>query len=419
LQGVRILDFTWFLASAGSTRFLASMGADVIKVEWKTHPDTGRGSLAPPGGRAARDAATAPLESVSDPRFGGQFNNKNPGKRGLSLNVADPRGLEIAKRLVAECDIVAEGFSPGVLEKWGLGYDVLRSIRPDVIYAKQSGMGAVGTIGQFRSLGPIAAAFAGTTDMSGLPEPAPPAGWGYSYLDWFGAYSMAVAMLGALLHRDRTGEGQWIDASQVEVGLFLTGIPVLDYSANGRVWRRYGNRSPYKPAAPHGIYPSLGIDRWIAISCFSDEDWASLAGAAQRRDWLADPRFVSLDKRLEHQDELDKVISEWTATQGAAGLMHRLQAVGVAAGICQTAEDRCERDPQLKHLGWLTELDSSGLGRWPVAAPAMRLSESPAYAGGLKDRGAPLYGEDNVPILTGLLGMTKEEVNALTEDGVL
>ena len=119
--------------------------------------------------------------------MGGQFNNKNPGKRGLSLNVADPRGLEIAKQLVQQCDIVAEGFSPGVMERWGLGYDVLQSVRPDVIYAKQSGMGAIGTHGRFRSLGPIAAAISGMSEMSGLPEPAQPAGWGYSYLDWFGA----------------------------------------------------------------------------------------------------------------------------------------------------------------------------------------------------------------------------------------
>ena len=139
--------------------------------------------------------------------MGGQFNNKNAGKRGISLNVRHPEGLEIARRLVAMSDIVAEGFSPGVMDRWGLGYDELRRIKPDIIYAQQSGMGTAGPYGRFRAVGPIAAALSGVSEMSGLPEPAMPAGWGYSYLDWIGAYSFATAMLAALYHRDRTGRG--------------------------------------------------------------------------------------------------------------------------------------------------------------------------------------------------------------------
>ena len=182
-------------------------------------------------------------------------------------------------------DVVAEGFSPGVLERLGLGYEVLRSIRPDIIYIQQSGMGSNGTYGRLRTVGPIAAAFAGTAEMSGLPEPAMPVGWGYSYLDWMGAYSYALAILGALHHRERTGEGQWIDASQCEAGLFLAGPAILDWSANGRVWTRLGNRSPYKPAAPHGAYRCAGEDRWIAIACFTDEEFAQLARAAGHPEW--------------------------------------------------------------------------------------------------------------------------------------
>ena len=236
LNGVRILDFTWFLASAGGTRFLSAFGAESIKVELKSHPDTRMAAMAPVGGREARETATAPLPPVNDSDMGGQFNNKNPGKRGISLNVRHPKGLEIAKRLVAMSDIVAEGFSPGVLDNWGLGYDVLRSIKPDIIYAQQSGMGAQGSYGRFRTVGPIANSFSGLSEMSGLPEPAMPAGWGYSYLDWMGAYSFSLAMLSALYHRERTGEGQWIDASQSEVGLFINGTSILDWSANGRIW---------------------------------------------------------------------------------------------------------------------------------------------------------------------------------------
>ena len=417
LAGVRILDFSWFLASAGATRYLAALGADVLKVEWKTHPDSGRGSLVPSGGRAARTLATAPLPAVKDPSVGGQFNNKNPGKRGLSLNVADPRGLSIAKALLAKCDVVAEGFSPGVLERWGLGYSSQREIRPDIIYVKQSGMGAFGTYGRFRAVGPIAAALSGMSEMSGLPSPAPPAGWGYSFLDWFGAYSMALSILAALYHRERTGEGQWIDASQTEAGIMLTQVPVLDWSAHRRPWERTGNRAAYQEIAPQGIYPCAGEDRWIAITCATEAHWKALADLAGSR--LADPRFASVADRLAHHDALDRALSSWTAGFEPYALMLQLQAAGIPAGVCQTAGDRCDNDPQLRLLGWLTELTGTRIGRWPLAEVPVRMSRTPPYLGGRPDRAAPLYGEDNTAILTGLLGMSEEEVAELTEQGVL
>ena len=235
LQGIKIFDFAWFLASAGGTRFLAAMGAESYKVEWKDNPDTRLAGMAPVGGRAARDAATGPLPGVRDPDMGGNFLNKNSGKRGISLNIRHPKGLQIAKDMIRICDVVAEGFSPGVLQRLGLGYDVLKSIRPDIIYIQQSGMGAHGTYGRMRTVGPVAAAFGGQAEMSGLPEPAMPVSWGYSFLDWMGAYGYALALLGAIYHRERTGEGQWIDASQCESGIFLTGATILDWAANDRV----------------------------------------------------------------------------------------------------------------------------------------------------------------------------------------
>jgi crotonobetainyl-CoA:carnitine CoA-transferase CaiB-like acyl-CoA transferase len=416
---VRIFDFSWFLASAGGTRFLAGLGAEVIKVEWKENPDTRLAAMAPIGGRAAREKATAPLPGVKDSDMGGQFNNKNAGKRGLSLNIRHPKGMDIAKRLIAQSDVVAEGFSPGVLQRLGLGYDVLRSLRPDIIYVQQSGMGGTGTYGRFRTVGPVAAAFAGTADMSGLPEPAMPAGWGYSYLDWIGAYGFGLAIIGALYHRDSTGEGQWIDSSQCESGIFLTGPTILDWSANGRVWQRIGNRSPYKPAAPHGAYPCAGEDRWVAIACFEETSWASLCRVAERPGWQADPRFTTLAARLAHQDALDAAVGAWTRGLDAYDVMLRLQAEGVPAGVCQTAEDRCEHDPQLAALEWFTEVTGTKIGRWPVTELPMKLSATPAYAGGIIDRGAPCYGEDNHAILGELLGYSRREVDALAEEGVI
>jgi crotonobetainyl-CoA:carnitine CoA-transferase CaiB-like acyl-CoA transferase len=220
--------------------------------------------------------------------MGGQFNNKNSGKRGMSLNIRHPKGLEIARRMVAASDVVAEGFSPGVLKRLGLGYDVMRGLNPSIIYVQQSGMGGIGTYGRFRTIGPVAAAFAGISEMSGLPEPAMPVGWGYSYLDWIGAYGFALAIVGALYHRDRTGEGQWIDSSQCESGIFLGGMPVLDWFANGRSWTRIGNRSPYKVAAPHGAYRCAGEDRWIAIAVHDDMSWRAMASVAGRPGWADD-----------------------------------------------------------------------------------------------------------------------------------
>jgi crotonobetainyl-CoA:carnitine CoA-transferase CaiB-like acyl-CoA transferase len=419
LGKIRILDFTWFLASAGGTRFLAAFGAESIKVELKSHPDTRMAAMAPVGGRAARDAATAPLRGVTDPDMGGQFNNKNPGKRGISLNVRHPKGLEIARRLVAMSDIVAEGFSPGVLDSWGLGYDALSAIKPDIIYVQQSGMGAKGTYGRFRTVGPIANSFSGLSEMSGLPEPAMPAGWGYSYLDWMGAYSFALAMLSALFHRARTGEGQWVDASQSEVGLMISGTAILDWSANGRIWSRYGNRSPYKPAAPHGAYPCAGDDRWLAIACFTDPEWRALAQVAGHSEWTSDARFADLAARLKNQDALDVLVAGWTKSQDAYQAMLALQRAGVPAGVCQTAGDRCDHDPQLAALKWLTEVTGTKIGRWPLAEVPIKMSESPAYIGGRIDRGAPCYGEDNEYVYGELLGMSSQEIKALADEGVI
>ena len=419
LQGIRILDFSWFLASAGGTRYAAALGAECFKIEWHENPDTRLAAMAPEGGRAARTQANAPLKGVSDPDMGGQFNNKNAGKRGMSLNIRHPEGLQIAKRLLALCDVVAEGFSPGVLERLGLGYEVMKSIRPDIIYIQQSGMGGRGTYGRFRTVGPVAASFAGTTDMSGQPEPGPPAGWGYSYLDWIGAYGFALAIMSAIYHRNRTGEGQCIDSSQCESGIFLTGSTLLDWTVNGRTWKRIANRSPYKPAAPHGAYRCQDEDRWLAIACFQQEEWLAFtqcAGLTMLRD---DVRFATLPDRLENQDALDDAVAAWTTTQDAYQAMSALQSAGVPAGVCQTAEDRCDHDPQLAALDWLTEVTGTKIGRWPVIEVPAKLSATPAHAGGPIDRGAPCYGEDNVFVLKDLLGYSDADIVRLARDNVI
>ena len=432
LAGVRILDFTWWLASGGAPRYLSALGAEDIKVEWHENLDLRMGMAQYGiGGREARASATAPLrQDLSTINLSGQFNDFHAGQRGISLNLRHPEGLALAKRLVEISDIVAEGFSPGVMERWGLGYEVMREIKPDIIYLSQSGMGQVGIYGRYRTVGPIAASMAGVSEMSGLPEPYAPAGWGYSYLDWFGAYNLANAMMAALWYRDRTGKGQWIDSSQVDAGIYLNGTAVLDWSANGREWQRYGNRSPYKPAAPHGAYrcrDDLGNanplddsnDRWIAIACFTDAEWQALVEEAGSPEWTRDPKFATLADRLANQDELDQHIESWTRQHDRYDLMHRLQARGIPAGVCQDAQDRYERDPQLAHLNWLTEVDHTEMGTWPTREVPVKWNRTPPTMRGVTNRGAPCYGEDNRYVYGELLGLGSREIDRLAEEGII
>ena len=267
--------------------------------------------------RAMRRPGRCPGSAT--PTWAASSSTRTPASAASRSTSATPRALQIAKDMVRICDVVAEGFSPGVLQRLGLGYDVLKSIRPDIIYIQQSGMGAHGTYGRMRTVGPVAAAFGGQAEMSGLPEPAMPVSWGYSYLDWMGAYGYALALLGAIYHRERTGEGQWIDASQCESGIFLTGATILDWSANERVFRRYGNRSPYKPAAPHGAYRCEGKDRWIAIACFTDAEWQALAQCRRarrlaRRPPLRDARAAGCCTRMRSMPRSKRGRGRRTAT---------------------------------------------------------------------------------------------------------
>jgi crotonobetainyl-CoA:carnitine CoA-transferase CaiB-like acyl-CoA transferase len=422
LEGVRVIELSWLLASAGAGRFLAALGAEVIKVEHKSRPDLMRWGpgAAPPGGREERERAERPLRhpTPQSPNRSGFYLEINSGKRCISLNLKDPRGKELLTRLIQGANAIAEGFSPGTMDRMGFGYDRLKEINPSIVYAQQSGMGQVGTYGRMRSYGPVAAGFSGLSEMSGLPEPYPPAGIGYSYLDWFGAYNLATAMIAGIYRQKVTGRGCWVDSSQVETGTYLNGTAILDYSVNGRRWTRYGNRSPYRPAAPSGAYRVAGEDRWIAISCFTDDEWRALASVLGL-DPFVDPRFATLDARLAHQDELDATIGECTRDRDGYALMDQLQAEGIPAGVCQTAQDRYERDPQLRHLEWLVELEQTEIGTWPVKELPVRLDKTPAYIGGIVDRHGPNYGEDNDYVYRKLLGLSHGEIDSLAEDGVI
>jgi crotonobetainyl-CoA:carnitine CoA-transferase CaiB-like acyl-CoA transferase len=423
LSDVRVIDLGWMLASAGAGRFLAAMGADVIKVEHFSRPDAMRhgAGMAPFGGRAERDAATAPIPPPETDNLNraGVFAEINAGKLGLSLNLKSVEAKRILEDLIRDADVVIEGFSPGTMERMGFGYERLKELNPSIIYVQQSGFGERGTLGQAKAFGPTAQAYSGISEMSGLPEPFPPAGIGYSFLDWFGAYNVAVAMLAALARRDFTGDGCHIDAAQAEVGLYLVGTAVLDWSANGRRWRRYGNRSPYKLAAPHGAYRCAGDDRWIAISAFTDEQWTSLARVLGSPEWTTRPEFATLAGRVAAQDELDELLDAETQSREPFELMYALQDARVSAGVCQTAQDRYENDPQLRHDNWMVELAQTEIGTWPIKDHPVSFSETPAYVGGQVNRAGPNYGEDTDRILSDLLGLSQERIDELRESGAI
>src|SRR5262249_7180298 len=402
LEGVRIADLTWLLAGAGGPRLLASLGAEVIRIEWRDRLDFLRymPPFAPLKSESTEKAGAMELsslskESVKSVNRAGYFNDINAGKTGISLNMAHPKGRDLFKRLVAVSDVVVEAFTAETMRKWGLDYEALKALKSDIIYIQQPGWGYKGPYVKFASYGPIAQAVSGLTEQSGLPAPYPPAGWGFSYMDWSGAYYCALTMLCAIYYKKRTGKGQYIDCSQVEPGIYMTGSAVLDYITNGRHYQRTGNRSPYRPAAPHGAYRCRGDDRWIAVAATNDAEWAALVREMGNPAWAQHEKFATLAARVQNQDELDRLLGEWTKDQEPFAVQERLQKVGVPAGVCQTAQDRIERDPQLQHLKWLIPLPHSEIGTWPVKDVPFHFANATVNQGGPTDRPAPCSGEHN------------------------
>jgi crotonobetainyl-CoA:carnitine CoA-transferase CaiB-like acyl-CoA transferase len=405
LSGIRVCDFTWIIAGPTCTRVLADFGADVIRVEHAQAADAVR------FGRPI--VGDAPTMNNS-----GFFNYINRNKRSITLNVRHPLGLETVKRLIAVSDVVVENFSSRVMESWGLGYDEQRAIRPDIIYCSISGFGHSGRDRDYTTWGPTAQALSGLTVTSGLPG-LPPAGWGFSFMDHQAGYTAASAVMMALHHRHRTGEGQQIDISQVEAGIVFNGPAILDYTVNGRPWRRQGmppgNRAWEPRVAPHNTYPCRGHDRWVAIAVMSDAEWEALVRALGEPAWARDPRFATNGGRLAHQDDLDALLSAWTAERDDYAVMALLQAAGVRAGVCQRASDRRERDPQLAARGWWHTLDHPEMGSVECDGVVPRLSRTP----GAVAAPAPCIGEHTYDVLTGVLGLDAAAIDDLDASGAL
>jgi len=406
LRNVRVVDFSWIVAGPQATRILADLGADVIRVEYPGRVDSVRLGNPAPG---------APPGSVD---HSGMFSNFNRNKRSATLNVMHPAGMALLHDLLRVSDIVIENFSPRVLEGWGLTYETMAAINPAIIYVSLSGFGHTGRDREYVTWGPTAQAVSGLTAMSGLPD-KPPAGWGYSYLDHTAGYYGALAIQMALYHRERTGEGQYIDIAQVETGMALTGTQILDYAVNGRGYLASGgppgNRSREPQIAPHNTYRCRGDDRWVTVVCENEDHWQALCRVMGDPAWTRDACFRTNATRYEHQDTLDAHIEAWTRGLDPYDLMYLLQAEGVPAGVVQNQRDKSEHDPQLHARGFYARAGHPNLGEHDFEGLPFHLSRS-AWS---VRRGAPLLGEHSADVYHDLLGRSDTAMAILTEEAAI
>jgi len=419
LDGVRILDFSWVRAGPWATRWLGALGADVIKVEW---PENERGR--------AGDIAT-PQHLEVGLNTNGHFSDTNANKRSLTVNVRSAKGMDIIRRLLAMSDIVIENFSSRVLSKWGLGYEQMCAIKPDIVYVSMSGYGHTGRNHQYTTFGPVAQAVSGLTHLSGLPGEQP-AGWGWSYMNDTGGMYGAMCALTGLYHRNMTGKGQHIDQSQMISGVPLVGPALLDFSVNGRASKRPGfppgNRAhwPGTPAldnyrgpmvAPHNAYrtaPSEFND-WCVIVCSDDDEWRRLVAVMGAPAFACQAKFDTVAGRLEHQDELDIGIEQWSRSLDKYALTQVCQAANVCALPVQSAADRVERDPQLRQREHYVAAPHAALGEYVLQNAPFEMSQTPA----INHSAGPRIGEHTSEILRELLGFSDADIHAGYADGTL
>ncbi len=393
LKGIRVLDFTWIVAGPVATRILADQGAEVIKVERKI---------------------PAPLE----PRRVGLHGGLNRNKLSVSINMAEPRAIELARRLAGISDIVIDNFSPRVMNQWRMDYQSLAAIKPDIICISMSGFGHTGPRANFVSYGPTLQAFCGYTMMMADAD-GRPAGFGYSYADMAAGQAGALAALIALWHRKRTGHGQLVDLSQFEAVAAVIGPSLLEAAVNNRPQSPFGYRPQEAPAAPHGVYRCRprgdDDDRWIAIAVRSHSEWRRLVTAIGSPTWASEAKFRTLFLRMRNRDELDANVGRWTAEHDAEEAMAILQEAGVAAGVVSNGADLCARDPHLQARGFWPSVKLPDGSETLTPGVPFKLSTTPTAA----PRCAPEIGDDNDYVLGNLLGLSRAEQEALAAAGAI
>lgn len=396
LEGIRVLDFTWAWAGPQASLILALLGAEVIKVESRRRMDHSR----------LRSLFAGPMQG---PDHSFIFNALNLNKLSVTLNLSKPEAIEIAKSLAKVSDVVMENMRPGVMDRLGLGYQALRTVKPDIIMLSSSAVGGTGPEREYTGYAPSFAAMGGLAYITGRPDgrPAPLMGT----IDLRVGSTSAFAVLTALYYRKRTGKGQFIDLSSAEAVSALMGESFLDYTMNGRVQARAGNTDPVM--APHNCYCCAGENEWVSIAVGSEEEWRGLCRVLNDAR-LLDAKFADCFSRWDSRSELDEIIGEWTADRTAKDITETLQAAGVAALPVYDGPSLVE-DPQVKARGTIVDVEHPLTGTRKVVAPMWRLSKTPAQI----KRHGPLMGGDNDYVLGKLLGMPKEEIDRLAEAEVV
>lgn len=399
LHGVKVTDFTWIGAGSFTTKLLADMGADVVKLETSTRPDTLR--LMPP----FKDKVTGINRS-------GYFADRNTSKRSIALNMKEPRARELAKKMISQSHIVINNFTPDVMAKFGLGWEDVRAFKPDIVYVAMSLLGATGPERDYLGYGHMINAMSGLLRLSGHPD-REPTGTGTNYPDHIPNPTHAVfALLAALRHLRRTGQGQFVDVAQLEPAVALLGPTVLEWTVNGTDRGRIGNA--HDEFAPHGVYPTAGEDRWIALAITSDQKWQAMASAMGQADWVNHEPWTSINGRRADRIALDAAISQATRQWDGRHLMQVLQSARVPAGVVQDSAD-VMTDPQLVHRSQWVRLEHPEMGMSLYSAPPMHLSATPAWP----RRPAPLLGQHTHEVCREWLGLDDLEINEFIAEKVL
>lgn len=410
LEGIRVADFSWYGAGPIGTQTLAWYGAEVIRVESEAKVDGLRIVQPTPPGKTGYNVS-------------GYYNNFNSNKLSFTLNMGKPQARELALRFIATCDVVVENYVPSLFERWGLTYEAMKAVRDDIIFVRMPMAGTTGPHKEYSGFGAVMTPATGISHLSGYAD-RPPIGVGTNYPDYvINPGHQAIAVLAALRHRRRTGQGQYIEIAQIESTIPVVGPSLLDYTVNGRVQTRQGNRQDN--AAPHGAFPCLPRsanspeggeeERWCVIAVFTEAQWHALCEAMGNTELAIDPRFKTLADRKANEDELERLVGEWTRTQNAEDLMKRLQAAGVPAGVVHTSEDVLDHDVHLKARGYYAYLDHPETGRSAYDAPPFRLSKTQ----GGPVRPAPLLGEHTAYVAKEIIGLSDEEIADLVADQVL
>lgn len=404
LDGVKVLDLTWFGAGPIATRALANMGADVVRVETAKRPDGLRLVGPRPPGNMSLNAS-------------GYYNNFNAEKRSITIDLTTERGHELGLDLIRWADVMMTNMTMRAVRQIGMTWDVVQRTNPGIVAMYQPMQGLTGPHTEFVGFGAVLSAVCGVNGLAGF-EGAPPIGVGSNYPDYVvNPMHAVIALLAALRHRRRTGKGQLIDMSQLESSAAALSTPVFA-EANGAAYPRQGNRSPY--AAPHGAYRTAEAadraDRWLVLACLEEAHWLAAARTMGHPEWATDARFASVAARKANEDALEALVAAWAAEQHGPTALGVLQAAGVPAGLVQRASEVLA-DPHLKAREYYAYLDhpEPAVGVRAYDGPPVRLSATPVEL----RRAAPLLGEHTIEIATTILGLSEDEAATLVAEQVL